>query len=277
MASTLHPPSSRPVFLATALALVATVMALAALLGVGQPAAPSSGDEGSAARSTSDPRVIGLERRLTALERRPAPSVVPSAAADLDRSAVADPRIDALVERLAALDSRLGRLEARSASELAAASAPQHSPEEIAVAMARRRAAEAVQLQSVQATILDANASVGQKVAAWGRLRSAGPEAWNDAIVDQMARIGLTADDPNHRADVWRQADAQARSERLVPALLQALTSDTDDRVREEAAETLENYRELPQVRAALESAAANDPAEKVRNFARRSLERRAR
>lgn len=270
-------PAPRGILFATALASCAMVLALAALLGVGQPSAPTTMDGAGPDRAASDARVVELERRLTALEKRPAPSVVPSAAAEPDRSTVADPRIDALVERLSALESRLGRLEARSASEVATASVPQDSPEEIAAAMARRRAAEAVQVQTAQATILDPNAGVAQKLAAWGRLRGAGTEAWNDAIVDQMARIGLTADDPSHRANVWRQADAQARSERLVPALLQALSSDIDERVREEAAETLENYHELPQVRAALESAVANDPAEKVRNFARRSLERRSR
>lgn len=90
-----------------------------------------------------------------------------------------------------------------------------------------------------------------------------------------MVSIGTSSNDPALRTDVWRQADGNGTHALLLPPMLNALLNDRDEKVREEAAETLEIYRHQPGVRAALNQAARNDSNEGVRRRARYSLEAR--
>jgi len=271
MAATL-PSSSSPQSSSLAVGVASIAVALAAFAlwrGGGTERAPVVGE------GTLDlrPSIESIEQRVTALERRPAPVVsapVPGLT-DAARTPVHDERIDALVLRLEQAEATLARLAAQRPSS---AEVPASSPAED---LERRRVAQQQLMVTSRDAILDPRATEQQKREAWGRLRSAGADAWTDAVVDEMVRVGLTSTDPNVRADVWRQADGGSRSERIVPALMQALASDADANVREEAAETLENYAKLPHVRLALEAAANGDVEEKVRNFARRSLERASR
>lgn len=69
-----------------------------------------------------------------------------------------------------------------------------------------------------------------------------------------------------------RQADARERNLLLVPPLMQALGQDAEAAVREEAAETLENYLDQPGVRQILETAARSDPDADVRRQAQAVL-----
>lgn len=261
--------------LAITLATLAVVLATLAFFARTEiaPAAPATGRDADGPQLAA--AIARLEARLTELERRPAPASVESAAPSLareERIPVSDARVDELVARLLAVETRLASLARQVDGAPRPEDARQSEPQVAEVAPSR---AELV--TTSRAAILDARASDAAKVEAWGRLRSAGPDAWTDAVVDEMTRIGLTSPSADLRADVWRQADANARSERLVPALLQALSADAEHRVREEAAETLENYAELPHVRQALETAANADADEGVRRYARRSLERGSR
>ncbi|MBI5850546.1 MAG: HEAT repeat domain-containing protein [Planctomycetes bacterium] len=230
--------------------------------------APRAVDESRAPDTL--PALDDLTRRVVALEQRTEPRVVvPTSAIErTERASLQDPRVDDLASRVARLEAESARRDPGSVAE---------SPRVAADDLERRRVAQQQLVATARNAILDPRATEAAKLEGWKQLRNGGPDAWTDAIVDEMVRIGLTSNDVNVRADVWRQADANARSERLVPGLLQALTGDADGRVREEAAETLENYAKLPQVRLALEAAAVNDPEEKVRRFARQSIEKGSR
>lgn len=213
-----------------------------------------------------------LIRRVEALEaRRPAAGLREPAAPRVERAPVQDPRVDDLLRRVE-------RLEAERASAPQAGGAegdPRRAAAELIGRLTAARERDPRAIESARTTILDPRASEADKIAAWSTLRQAGPDAWTDVVVDEMIRLGLGSADAQVRAAVWRQADADARSERLVPALLQALAQDSAANVREEAAETLENYLDSPGVRAALETAGSADADEGVRRQARRSLAKR--
>lgn len=220
---------------------------------------------------TGEPDLQALARRVAALEQGTAAPDPKAAHVDVPARASADfPDLTALTERLDRLERELAELRRHVATlpvDPAARREPDPTPEE-------RAAQRAVEVRDAKVTILDPRADEAAKGKAWGALRFGPDDAWNDAIVAEMVRIGLTSTDDAIRADVWRQADGNRTHLALVPALLQALTADAAPGVREEAAETLANYRDNPQVKLALESAAANDPDEDVRDQARRSLGR---
>lgn len=216
--------------------------------------------------------LLDVQRRLTVLETRESAAVLrtdPGAATSVLRAAVPDPRLDDLLRRVA-------RLEAERAQPPSERRPTPQEEAQAEVERLQRRAARDAERAAGAAPardrILDPRASETDKLAAWRALRDAGPDAWTDAVVAEMARIGLTSPSAQVRADVWRQADARARSERLVPSLMQALVHDPDASTREEAAETLANYLDSPGVRAALEAAAANDADPNVKRQALGSL-----
>ena len=91
-------------------------------------------------------------------------------------------------------------------------------------------------------------------------------------MVADLVQIGLTAIDPEHRADVWRNFDGASHLPALVPHLRDALSNDRDPRARDEAAETLGNYLDDPEVLAALKWSAENDESPRVRQKALRTL-----
>ena len=257
--------SSSPSFLPFALAAVALVVSGFALWQ--QPVA--AGPLASPAKSQD---LIDVQRRLAALEARE-PAVAlradPGAATSVQRAAVPDPRLDDLLRRVAQLEAQRAQpTSERRPTPLEEAQAEAERLQRRAARDAERAAGAA----PARDKILDPRASESDKLAAWSVLRDAGPDAWTDAVVAEMARIGLTSPSAQVRADVWRQADARARSERLVPSLMQALVHDVDASTREEAAETLANYLDSPGVRAALEAAAANDADPNVKREALGSL-----
>lgn len=121
--------------------------------------------------------------------------------------------------------------------------------------------------------VLDPAASDAEKLDAWRALRDA--DSWGDDVVDEMVRVAQASTDADVRADIWRQADGKDRNARLVGPMIQALRSDPEAKVREEAAETLANYLTEPGVIPALEDAAQNDAKSDVRGQAQRSLRKR--
>jgi hypothetical protein len=221
----------------------------------------------------SDPAVGELRARVEQLEaesRTPAPVVtaVPVQRAETAERQPAPADSDpALAQRLAALERAIGvlqqRADQRDASPAPASVVKQPDPVE------RER-----RVKDNQQVILDPRSDDKTKLTAWGQLRGLG-DSWNDAVVATMTHLGLTSTDAKVRADVWRQADGGSRVHPVMcNALLQALGGDRDANVRDEAAETLENYLGQPGVREALELASRSDLDEKVRRRAVETLSR---
>jgi hypothetical protein len=238
--------------------------------GAGGPA--PAGDFEAAVQQLSQ-RLERLERREPLVGRGPAAPVLVAAGGEVTREE--GERDGDTVRRvplgdggaaLARLDARLSLLE-RERQERLDESARREREKAVRQAEDERRRQEST--VSARETILDASASIADKSQAWRRLRSGG---WTDAVVQEMVRLAQSSTDPAFRADVWRQADARERNLLLVPPLLQALGQDAEAAVREEAAETLENYLDQPGVRQVLETAARSDPDADVRRQAQAVL-----
>lgn len=214
-----------------------------------------------------------LDRRLAALEaawssastaRLPS-EVGPAETVDPMQAAEANLQVEDWRRRV---EARLALLESRPA---AAARRPVAPDDVVAALFAGRAEVSPEQLEEARSTILAA-APEQEKLVAWRLLRNH-PEARTDAVVQEMARIGGTSEDAATRADVWRQAHSEPHPLLRQP-LLTALVADPDADVRDEAAETLDRYRDDPDVIRALEAAAAQDESAGVRARALRSLER---
>ncbi|HYC77222.1 MAG TPA: HEAT repeat domain-containing protein [Planctomycetota bacterium] len=170
-------------------------------------------------------------------------------------------------ERILALAGRLDVLEAkfeemREAVRKAApprASRPQSSPAE-------------PEWPALRAFLLDASKPESERVAALVALASTPRSAAIDGAAATAAAELLQG---ATNADLRAQA-ARVTSRVIDPALrdacLHGLVHDGAENVREECAESLREYLDVPGVRTALERAAEQDPSEKVRREARRSL-----
>ena len=121
------------------------------------------------------------------------------------------------------------------------------------------------------ATFTDPRQTERDRIRALAGLRGAGEGARGGAVADAAIQIVQSSTDAKVRADVWRHMHG-AKEPVLVPYLIQSLQYDTDESVRDEAAETLDDYRDRPEVVAALRAASTNDASEKVRRRAERSL-----
>jgi hypothetical protein len=135
---------------------------------------------------------------------------------------------------------------------------------------------EEVEAQVARSTAiaLDPARPAAERVKALEELRAHGritPE-----VAAAVLRLFDTSPPPAVRADILRHLH---RSLPLDQAglVVRALQTDSDGKVREEAAETLGPLKEDPVVRAALERAAQNDPDLEVRAQALRSLAGRRR
>lgn len=212
------------------------------------------------AQDRNAPDTGDLEARLAALEQRVAGlDLAPVAAAPSPR--VEDDRTDA---RLEAIERSLEELALRDEQRVERSDVVAQSLLE-AIAQQPR-----IDPTAARDTILDPMATEADKLAAWRALRDA--EEWGPGVVEEMIRVGESSTSEATRADVWRQADARASSDLLVPPLLNALAHDPSAPVRSEAAETLVNYTSVPGVLDALRHAAEFDADEEVREEARNSM-----
>ena len=243
---------------AALLLLAATSGGLAATLFTPDRAAPS-GPVPDDPRATSV-AVHDLSHRLAALEQQLAAPVAERADGDavVHRTAV-DDDLRRRIERLEQQLDALVRNRAKPAAALPDARQPE-VPEDRLQAQQRER-------QFHRTALLDPAATEEARLVAWRALRSI-PDSYDDEVVATMTRLGLSSADAATRADVWRQADSRSTHPAMATALLQALQTDAAANVREEAAETLENYLEVAGVRQALEIAAQSDADEKVRRQA---------
>ena len=210
------------------------------------------------------PRLLELEAKVAALgfaAAVPAPAVAAERSVDPARepAEVVDGHAR---QRLESLETAVARLQQ---TNQAARSAVVRDPATEAGAP-KKTAAEH------RFAIVAAGANEADQLAAWRQLRNL-DNAYDDATVAVMVQVGLASKNPETRADVWRQADGRSKHPALAPALMQSLQSDGEARVRDEAAETLENYLDVPGVREALAAAMESDADESVRRQARHSLE----
>ncbi|MEM8714040.1 MAG: HEAT repeat domain-containing protein [Planctomycetota bacterium] len=204
--------------------------------------------------------------RLVALEESVARMELAAPGDPGGREPVPTPAGDAqgeVLEEIAALKSGLDAMKV----ELSKRSTPVGGP--VFIGGGRRANQERSTVEEAQAKALDSNSTEAEKLEAWTRLRSGG---WTEDVVAEMVAVAQMTSDPEVRADIWRQADAEDRSLQLVQPLLHSLAHDPNASVRSEAAETLENYLDQPGVRAALEYALEHDPDQGVRKEARGAL-----
>ncbi|MEE9127375.1 MAG: HEAT repeat domain-containing protein [Planctomycetota bacterium] len=110
------------------------------------------------------------------------------------------------------------------------------------------------------------------RIVALQQLRSLGKGARTGDVAQSMIYLAQGTEDPEIRAHVWRNMH-RADDKQLIDPMIQALSHDTDTRVREEAAESLGFFLDVPRAKAALEHAMRNDATRGVRREAERSLE----
>lgn len=258
------PPLLPVLLLAAAFGAMAGAASGFAMTGAGQPVT---------APLQADPGVGELRARVEQLEAESRQPVPVESAAPVERaerverqpaSLAGDPEV---ARRLAAMEQAIAALQQRAAQRDA-------SPAPASMVKEPDPAERARRVQDNQQQILDPRSDDKAKLRAWGQLRGLG-DSWNDAVVATMTHLGLTSTEAKVRADVWRQADGGSRVHPVMcNALLQALAADSDADVRDEAAETLENYLGQPGVREALERASRSDADEKVRRRAVETLSR---
>ena len=127
------------------------------------------------------------------------------------------------------------------------------------------------EIRNSKVTLLDARTEIGPKLDMLRRLRAG--DARSDDVVRHLADVYYSTEDPNQRADIFRQLDGVTTWELRAP-LLYAVENETVPEVREEAAETLYHYLPDPEVRRWLEFLAENDQNQGVRTQAAESLQR---
>ncbi|HET6406584.1 MAG TPA: HEAT repeat domain-containing protein, partial [Chthoniobacteraceae bacterium] len=131
------------------------------------------------------------------------------------------------------------------------------------------QAASADDLQAVRRRALDRTNPSANRLAALGELRSL--NARDAEVVSAMIDLARQSSDSAIRADVFRQLNGISEP-RLKEPLITALSGDQSSDVRSEAAETLEGFRDDPEVHALLEKAGRSDPNYEVKAAAVEAL-----
>ena len=138
------------------------------------------------------------------------------------------------------------------------------------------------ELAALRRRVLDVHNTVEDRLSALRSLRgkklrdptgTGVTDARDSAVVAAMAQLAESSAEPGARADIFRQLHGVTNAV-LKRTLLQALAQDPSAKAREEAAETLDAYRDEPDVRAWLQHACRNDVELDVRQQALVSLMR---
>ena len=175
------------------------------------------------------------------------------------------------VEEALAKQSKLTMAQAEALSQTGLIDGAQRGQ----IIFRRGRSLTPQDLLDLQSQATNALASEDEKLKALRALRGNQDEfgdARNRDVVLSMIDLVETSDDPEVRADVYRQLSGVTEPDLKRP-LLNSLANDPNAEVREEAAETLEDFLPDPEVLAALSYAAENDASKDVREQARESME----
>ncbi len=100
---------------------------------------------------------------------------------------------------------------------------------------------------------------------------SGGPDALRGTVAIAAAQLATESQDPHVRSSIWA-VTAGVGDAYLVQPLLHALATDSDAKVRVQAARTLEDFIDQPEVREALAFARDHDQDGKVQEAARYSM-----
>lgn len=203
--------------------------------------------------------------------RRESATVVRTASVDPEPAAIApdtaplQKKIDGLQTEVAELQRRLAQIESR----------PSPSRENSGGFRMPARA-DAAQVLAWQTIAMDASKSEAERVEALMRMRitPSDPDGRTPEVVASMLTLLETSTDAKIRADICRHVKRYVPLEMSAP-LMRVMSRDGDERVRQEAAETLGPLKADPSIAAALEHAAKNDPSERVRRQAESSLRSR--
>jgi len=233
-------------WIALALSLVGGLVAAGAYYRV-RSAAPGSGDP--AAIEALKTRISHLEAQLARLDRGQGPSF-PPAPPGTPQSAEAE---------LADLRKRVESLERRP---------PSGSPGFTDQGRAGRGNQQAIDVQKKR--LMDTTKSDQERAAALGTLRLYAGHKTDD-VVDAALALLASAKEARIRAVILRNLRG-ADNAKLPPVLIRILSSDPDEDVRTDAAQTLSDYVGQAEVKTALQQAAANDPSDKVRKRAETAL-----
>lgn len=209
-------------------------------------------------------QVDGALRRLESLENaRAAEDGAVSIAPDSDAAR----RSRSELERVSELAKRVAALEAKGRPSKSST-----TPSGKEQFLRTHTSAEAsARVRKASEVILDRSSSAEQKIEAQQLLRRTA-NAYTPAMIQSLLQIAQSHANAELRAKVWTFFDGATTSDLLVAPLLHALRHDSSDAVRAEAAETLGNYTERPEVRQALTWHATNDKSKQVRDKARRSV-----
>ena len=132
------------------------------------------------------------------------------------------------------------------------------------------------EISELRAEAMDGTEMDILRIFALQQLRSLGKGARSGDVARSMIDLAQGTEDPKIRADVWRNMH-RAEDKQLIDPMIHALAHDTAAQVREEAAESLGFFLDVPRAKAALDHAMHNDAARGVRREAERSLDGRNR
>lgn len=135
---------------------------------------------------------------------------------------------------------------------------------------ARPSRANQVAIESQKKRLMDTTISDQQRAAALGTLRLYGAHKTDD-VVDAALALLASAQEARIRAVILRNLRG-ADNAKVPPVLIRSLSSDPDEDVRTDAAQTLGEYLGQAEVKSALQQAAVNDPSDKVRHRAETAL-----
>ncbi|MCC6737755.1 MAG: HEAT repeat domain-containing protein [Planctomycetia bacterium] len=164
-----------------------------------------------------------------------------------------DARLNALSERIDRLEEKLQELDRRS-----------REPK-------NRAGDETVDAAALEAVILDRVRTPAERVAALKKMRLRAPQARTIEVARAMIDLLRTCEDATVRAEICRQLFGLDYPE-IGEAMLTRLRTDSDEKTREEAAETLETFGDEPGVMQALEYAKEHDESAAVREQAVKTI-----
>ncbi len=130
---------------------------------------------------------------------------------------------------------------------------------------------EPVDAKALEGVILDRVKTPVERASALKKMRARAPQARTIEVARAMIDLLRTCDDATVRAEICRQLFGVDYPE-VGAEMMARLRTDSDERTREEAAETLEHFGDDPGVLQALEYAKEHDESEGVREQAVKTL-----